>query len=75
MIMYHLGPQLGVWIMQVSTFTSVLINYQVPLYTHSQSIINKLPITSPTVMSSGIRGNADTDILLKGFAPLTCINA
>ena len=26
MIMYHLGPQLGVWIMQVSTFSSVLIN-------------------------------------------------
>ena len=26
MIMYHLGPQLGVWIMQVSTFSSV------PLY-------------------------------------------
>ena len=24
--MYHLGPQLGVWIMQVSTFSSVLIN-------------------------------------------------
>ena len=26
MIMYHLGPQLGVWIMQVSTFSRVLIN-------------------------------------------------
>ena len=26
MIMYHLGSQLGVWIMQVSTFSSVLIN-------------------------------------------------
>ena len=26
MIMYHLGPQLGVWIMQVSTFSSALIN-------------------------------------------------
>ena len=28
MIMYHLGPhvQLGVWIVQVSTFSSVLIN-------------------------------------------------
>ena len=26
MIMYHLGPQLGVWIMQMSTFSSVLIN-------------------------------------------------
>ena len=26
MLMYHLGPQLGVWIMQVSTFSSVLIN-------------------------------------------------
>ena len=26
MIMCHLGPQLGVWIMQVSTFSSVLIN-------------------------------------------------
>ena len=26
MIMYHLGPQLGVWIMQASTFSSVLIN-------------------------------------------------
>ena len=26
MIMYHLGPQLGVWIMQVSTFPRVLIN-------------------------------------------------
>ena len=26
MIMHHLGPQLGVWIMQVSTFSSVLIN-------------------------------------------------
>ena len=25
MIMYHLGPQLGVWIMQVSTFSRVLI--------------------------------------------------
>ena len=25
-IMYHLGPQLAVWIMQVSTFSSVLIN-------------------------------------------------
>ena len=22
MIMYHLGPQLGVWIMQVSTFSN-----------------------------------------------------
>ena len=26
MIMYHLGPQLGVWIMQVPTFSSVMIN-------------------------------------------------
>ena len=26
MIIYHLGPQLSVWIMQVSTFSSVLIN-------------------------------------------------
>ena len=26
MIIYHLGPQLGVWIMQLSTFSSVLIN-------------------------------------------------
>ena len=26
MIMYHLGPQLGMWIMQVSMFSGVLIN-------------------------------------------------
>ena len=26
MMIYHLGPQLGMWIMQVSTFSSVLIN-------------------------------------------------
>ena len=25
-IMYHLGQQLGVWIIQVSSFSSVLIN-------------------------------------------------
>ena len=25
-IMHHLGPQLGVWFIQVSTFSSVLIN-------------------------------------------------
>ena len=35
MIMYHLGPQLGVWIMQVSTFSSV----QVPLYIFSENLL------------------------------------
>ena len=43
MIMYHLGPQLGVWIMQVSTFSSVLIN-------RFHCITNSNPHTNDTII-------------------------
>ena len=43
-IMYHLGPQLGVWIMQVSTFSSVLINrFHCSTALKFANVLNKLP--------------------------------
>ena len=48
MIMYHLGPQLGVWIMQVSTFSSVLINRFHCTLIACTNIVECNPHLSPT---------------------------
>ena len=54
MIMYHLGPQLGVWIMQMSTFSSVLINrfhciVYTTLYIITRQVINNQQRGEPEV--------------------------
>ena len=54
MIMYDLGPQLGVWIMQVSTFSSVLINrFHCNTYVH----IYFMKFTFVFIKNAGISNN------------------
>ena len=68
MIMYHLGPQLGVWIMQVSTFSRVLINRFHCMYNdlgHFATMIGFVTLPSfCTIVDIFIKGGKVTKLII-----------